>query len=97
LSVGHIELLPRASRAMCGCRLVSLSVFFFFFNDTATTEIYTLSLHDALPISVCRKLAVCPRVCPTGYATPWSCPPKQLRTAHPFGDQDQHAEDEGDQ
>src|SRR2546425_4199804 len=30
----------------------SLHVFlFFFFNDTATTEIYTLSLHDALPIS----------------------------------------------
>src|SRR6201747_3334424 len=27
-----------------------LSEFFFFFNDTATTEIYTLSLHDALPI-----------------------------------------------
>src|SRR3984893_6227869 len=27
-----------------------LHVFFFFFNDTATTEIYTLSLHDALPI-----------------------------------------------
>src|SRR6266702_8724236 len=26
------------------------SFFFFFFNDTATTEIYTLSLHDALPI-----------------------------------------------
>src|SRR2546427_13278768 len=26
------------------------SVFIFFFNDTATTEIYTLSLHDALPI-----------------------------------------------
>src|SRR5256885_10660403 len=26
---------------------------FFFFNDTATTEIYTLSLHDALPISDC--------------------------------------------
>src|SRR3712207_8714231 len=25
----------------------------FFFNDTATTEIYTLSLHDALPISLC--------------------------------------------
>src|SRR5258708_39569986 len=29
-----------------------LFFFFFFFNDTATTEIYTLSLHDALPISV---------------------------------------------
>src|SRR3712207_7633454 len=28
-----------------------LVVFFFFFNDTATTEIYTLFLHDALPIS----------------------------------------------
>src|SRR3712207_7079909 len=28
-----------------------MSLLFFFFNDTATTEIYTLSLHDALPIS----------------------------------------------
>src|SRR5256885_9891752 len=32
---------------MCSSALIS----FFFFNDTATTEIYTLSLHDALPIS----------------------------------------------
>src|SRR5436305_12299613 len=31
---------------------------FFFFNDTATTEIYTLSLHDALPISRSRSRAV---------------------------------------
>src|SRR5256885_3558203 len=31
-----------------------LVFFFFFFNDTATTEIYTLSLHDALPISAVR-------------------------------------------
>src|SRR5215467_6684981 len=31
--------------------LGALCFFFFFFNDTATTEIYTLSLHDALPIS----------------------------------------------
>src|SRR2546430_8544514 len=30
---------------------LQLNSFFFFFNDTATTEIYTLSLHDALPIS----------------------------------------------
>src|SRR2546427_13255539 len=30
---------------------VSILSLFFFFNDTATTEIYTLSLHDALPIS----------------------------------------------
>src|SRR2546422_9106130 len=32
---------------------------FFFFNDTATTEIYTLSLHDALPISICGNPAKC--------------------------------------
>src|SRR3712207_7251243 len=31
-------------------RLSRFFIFFFFFNDTATTEIYTLSLHDALPI-----------------------------------------------
>src|SRR2546425_12766436 len=35
---------------MSSCLLVYYFVFFFF-NDTATTEIYTLSLHDALPIS----------------------------------------------
>src|SRR5258708_8587572 len=34
---------------------------FFFFNDTATTEIYTLSLHDALPISITCTDAVSPR------------------------------------
>src|SRR3712207_9271986 len=33
-----------------GVRRNGLVVLFFFFNDTATTEIYTLSLHDALPI-----------------------------------------------
>src|SRR5689334_25117724 len=38
--------------------------FFFFFNDTATTEIYTLSLHDALPISRCTR-----RSCASRYAT----------------------------
>src|SRR5690242_21091428 len=31
-------------------RLIALISYFFLFNDTATTEIYTLSLHDALPI-----------------------------------------------
>src|SRR5438105_12209793 len=35
--------------------------FFFFFNDTATTEIYTLSLHDALPITV--RIDTLPIVC----------------------------------
>src|SRR3712207_7065460 len=33
-----------------------LSYLFFFFNDTATTEIYTLSLHDALPICVTGRI-----------------------------------------
>src|SRR6478736_10121706 len=38
--------------------------FFFFFNDTATTEIYTLSLHDALPISSqCRRARPRSRTC----------------------------------
>src|SRR2546430_11979758 len=35
-----------------------MSSIFFFFNDTATTEIYTLSLHDALPISTPRSRRV---------------------------------------
>src|SRR3712207_7557554 len=38
-------------RRTCPCVLL-----FFFFNDTATTEIYTLSLHDALPISGVHRL-----------------------------------------
>src|SRR2546422_5727533 len=40
-----------------------MTFLFFFFNDTATTEIYTLSLHDALPISSRRK----------GLSSRWSC------------------------
>src|SRR6267154_6791628 len=39
----------------------SLFLFFFFFNATATTEIYTLSLHDALPIS--NDYITAPRSC----------------------------------
>src|SRR5256885_16633194 len=39
-------------------------LFFFFFNDTATTEIYTLSLHDALPI----------------WLPPWPCFPRRRRS-----------------
>src|SRR5215217_9607691 len=46
-----------------------LLISFFFFNDTATTEIYTLSLHDALPISPCtaapRTLSMDPSRAPT--------------------------------
>src|SRR3989442_7597770 len=55
--------------ALAPVSLVTLGVVlvhFFFFNDTATTEIYTLSLHDALPISDvgarCRGRTRCPRI-----------------------------------
>src|SRR6266436_6274058 len=46
---------------------LSFFIIFFFFNDTATTEIYTLSLHDALPISPPRKTSM-----PTSTRSP-SC------------------------
>src|SRR5258708_17477814 len=42
--------------------LISQLSIFFFFNDTATTEIYTLSLHDALPISIKREMMALPVV-----------------------------------
>src|SRR2546428_9243315 len=42
---------------------VDIYLIFFFFNDTATTEIYTLSLHDALPIPSCWTLARCSKTC----------------------------------
>src|SRR2546427_6172773 len=42
-----------------------MSFIFFFFNDTATTEIYTLSLHDALPIYYLQP-SLTPQACPSG-------------------------------
>src|SRR3712207_8854054 len=46
-----------------------MSLFFFFFNDTATTEIYTLSLHDALPdLLRYRFEAISPSGTPKGIA-----------------------------
>src|SRR2546426_5832776 len=53
-----------------------LFFFFFFFNDTATTEIYTLSLHDALPISSE----------PTAASSTWrasGCRGRERRSRHP--------------
>src|SRR4029078_13742225 len=46
------------------------SLFFFFFNDTATTEIYTLSLHDALPIF--SVFSTPPKMQPVGSSGPIS-------------------------
>src|SRR5256885_16704012 len=52
----------------------SFSIIFFFFNDTATTEIYTLSLHDALPICTrARK----PRSSTAETARPTSSPTRR--------------------
>src|SRR2546428_1653049 len=53
-------------------------MFFFFFNDTATTEIYTLSLHDALPISPRSPAARAARAGPSTHARP---PPATRRTS----------------
>src|SRR5262245_63862529 len=46
--------------------------FFFFFNDTATTEIYTLSLHDALPITPARRSAHSRSNTTRSWAACWS-------------------------
>src|SRR5256885_14047504 len=64
-------------RLLLFCSCISLSIpvfffFFFFFNDTATTEIYTLSLHDALPICSGTR---CP---PPGWR--WSSPSRSTRS-----------------
>src|SRR2546426_7801608 len=59
---------------------------FFFFNDTATTEIYTLSLHDALPISMseadtCRRFIV-----PLLQAAGWDNDPHSITEKCPLTD-----------
>src|SRR3712207_7653844 len=56
------------------------SYFFFFFNDTATTEIYTLSLHDALPICDRRRPQAPPRP-----AAEVRSPPGDVRHRHGAG------------
>src|ERR1039457_7163296 len=56
---------------MCLHLFVLSFFFFFFFNDTATTEIYTLSLHDALPILRLRR------------RTTWTPVPDPVGCLHP--------------
>src|ERR1019366_3903368 len=54
-----------------------LFFFFFFFNDTATTDIYTLSLHDALPICAMSSgawIAGCPFPTSARWKTAWPPP-----------------------
>src|SRR2546429_7184465 len=57
-----------------------LFFFFFFFNDTATTEIYTLSLHDALPISTLLAVALAPTVVSAQGSSPWERAALNLET-----------------
>src|ERR1017187_6809364 len=64
-----LPLLKRAGRARRGgrqWRKQNFQSFFFFFNDPATTEIYPLSLHDALPISSTPAPPQVPPVSPGG-------------------------------
>src|SRR2546428_6627792 len=67
----------------CSNRKLSTVIFFFFFNDTATTEIYTLSLHDALPI--CGMRGRCPaRPSTSRSALPMRvAAPSQCRSSSP--------------
>src|SRR3712207_8263968 len=72
------------------CRGRSCEYYFFFFNDTATTEIYTLSLHDALPISrSCSSGSLSPtprrapsRRTPAGCAAASTWPPRSRSEEH---------------
>src|SRR6266513_5429754 len=76
---------------MSAFTLVMFLVFFFFFNDTATTEIYTLSLHDALPISTAWSKAMAwpsddgwlRRRAGTSWCTPPSAP-RRSRAVSPL-------------
>src|SRR5258708_35008040 len=73
MSCTRINLSQLPTPVLVLCRLTSLLLaFFFFFNDTATTEIYTLSLHDALPISTtCAACGSAPSTaCATGCCAP---------------------------
>src|SRR5256885_12884707 len=60
---------------MCKSVLFLRQCLFFFFNDTATTEIYTLSLHDALPIL---QLVSTARAVPTWVMASLDAPPSSV-------------------
>src|SRR2546428_3460664 len=67
----------------------ALVLVFFFFNDTATTEIYTLSLHDALPIfgsrwpSRARHVASSPSATSRGVASMGTSPERRASAVSP--------------
>src|SRR3712207_9207422 len=65
---------------MCYLVCIWQTTMFFFFNDTATTEIYTLSLHDALPISAPNPAEAWPAlfVAETPGRSQWSSRPRRV-------------------
>src|SRR2546430_9443511 len=68
---------------------------FFFFNDTATTEIYPLSLHDALPISPTAAPASPPQASPgaattSGSTTPSGCSASSTSFTRSFRRSEEH-------
>src|SRR2546425_3891809 len=68
-----------------------MSIFFFFFNDTATTEIYTLSLHDALPIYLGRRLGYAgPAVGAAGAARGVDVSVRGPAAVRPYGRSEEH-------
>src|SRR6267154_1282258 len=56
LQLSKSQMFPLTTRSAGRATSVEFYRLFFFFNDTATTEIYTLSLHDALPILALRPV-----------------------------------------
>src|SRR5215211_9223755 len=64
--------------------------FFFFFNDTATTEIYTLSLHDALPISTRPSVASLNAASVCGI--PLTCAKPRVRSDDPLRSEEHTSE-----
>src|SRR2546422_7616443 len=78
------------------CLRTLINLYFFFFNDTATTEIYTLSLHDALPIwpatgtgraGHCTDNRIRGCVCellPPGYSSPGDRKSTRLNSSHGY-------------
>src|SRR5258708_27178381 len=64
--------------------------FFFFFNDTATTEIYTLSLHDALPISRCTRSACHIFAAGPEYRQKWSAAWRAFRNRESSSRSEEH-------
>src|SRR5436190_16734742 len=68
--------------------------FFFFFNDTATTEIYTLSLHDALPISHDRagRLVLGPTASRPNAAAPTADPATAARSEEHTSELQSHSD-----